>query len=277
MPWMKLHALGSEPRDPASEQWCGLHFLRINPPTRDLEGLHAQILRPLPKRLGTKVLQQTMTEIRRHAGILRLDVFVRVREVESPAPGHEEFPPGRRHRIEHRNGDAGPGGHLGSTQASRSRADNAQPPVHGKSNTFQTIPAQDAQAVENYQLASEERGRRVFFVRIPGCASGSAPMAISKSLSPRQGGVTPRNSQIFPPDAGQAGSVGSSPGGIQCSLLCDERCYPEADRCSRETDRCSLEVGSRNFDARRPLPSFGLVLKNIPNLFSRGGQLLMFP
>ncbi len=125
MPRAQLHTQPAEPPHPGAQQRRGLQRLREDAARTPNEGLDAKPLAPGDQRRGRKGAHRVQQHRRlrpvvRQEGIERLGM----RQVQPAAPGHQEFPGGRRHMVEDRHRGTCLGERLRRNQPCRPRPDH---------------------------------------------------------------------------------------------------------------------------------------------------------
>ena len=125
MPGVDAHAGAAQAMQPGAQQRRGLHVVREDAAAAADEGDDAQAFGPAAHVGGAEAFEPRPHARRRRSeaadeGLERLGMG----EIQTAAPGQQELPTDRRHRVVEVDRDAGTGEHLGGHQPRRPAADD---------------------------------------------------------------------------------------------------------------------------------------------------------
>ena len=136
VPHPKFNPQRTQPRHPATQQGCRLHFPRIHAPGARRERLHPQAGGPFPQRRRAEHPEQPLPAQAAFLPLLRRRLAARpvtppennpllgVRQIQASAPGDQKLPSHGRLRIEDGNLCPPVGGNFRRPQARRSTANH---------------------------------------------------------------------------------------------------------------------------------------------------------
>ena len=103
MPHVKSHAEAAQAIDPASQQWCGFHFLGIHTTAACLKCLDAQTCGPISyilwRKIGEPLIPRCLWHVGAAIACAKRIHGLAMSEIESATTCDKKFPSHRWHRI----------------------------------------------------------------------------------------------------------------------------------------------------------------------------------
>ena len=186
MAQMQSHAQPVQPRPPGAQEGRSLHRFREDAAGRAHKGLLSQLLAPGAQLGGREILDHRPDPARRLA-ITLAEHRQRfgMGEVEPAAPGHQEFPPRRRHALEHVHLMPRPRQMLGSEEAGGAGADDGDGLGGGCAHAlFLTRPVAARHFLHARRHATEPLRRRLGMTIRGRCGQRSSPLPHTRTDAP---------------------------------------------------------------------------------------------